>query len=188
MNPVERWAGVDLPSGRDVRVTGDIGDRVARGQRARKFRQPSVLRVSEGRRTGAFQLDADGKIVAARPALPARVARMPRAPGAGNELDQFTVTADEEVSGYPGARNSGVERVRLRVEAVGEEFDDARPAEFSRRQADVVDDEEFYRATGRAFVAVGRRYIANAFDDPSLRDARSYRQSDKPCFLETLAS
>jgi hypothetical protein len=47
--------------------------------------------------------------------------------------------------------------VRRRVEAVGKELDDAVTAEFARRQADVVDDEEIDRAAGGARIAVGRR-------------------------------
>jgi len=46
-----------------------------------------------------------------------------------------------------------------------------------------MDDEEVDRAAGGPLVAVGRRHIANAFDDPSFRDAQSYRQRDKPCLL-----
>jgi len=66
--------------------------------------------------------------------------------------------------------------VRGGIEPVGEQLHDAGPAEFPRRQADMMDDEENDRAARGAFVAIGRRHIANAFDDPFLRDAQSYRQ------------
>ena len=55
-------------------------------------------------------------------------------------------------------------------------LDDAGAAELARRQADGVDDDEINRAARGPLVAVGRRHIANAFDDPPFRDARSYRQ------------
>lgn len=66
--------------------------------------------------------------------------------------------------------------MRVWLQAVGEEVDDASAAEFSRRQADGVDDDEIDRAVRGPLVAVGRRHIVNAFDDPPFRDARSNRQ------------
>ena len=108
---------------------------------------------------------------------------MPRAPGAGNELDQYTVAADEEMSGYFRAGDGGIERVRPRVEAVGEEIDDAAAAELPRRQADVVDDEEVYRATRGPSIAVGRRNEPYAFNQTFVIDAQSLWRSDWGSFL-----
>ncbi|MNC87785.1 hypothetical protein D3C83_35420 [compost metagenome] len=92
---------------------------------------------------------------------------MPRAFRARHELDQPAVAAHQEVGGYFHARNGRVVRVRRGIQAVGEEFDDAVAAKLARRQADVMDDEEFDRAAGRPFVAVGRRNEPCAPDQPA---------------------
>jgi hypothetical protein len=87
-----------------------------------------------GRRVGnlvrAFELDADGKVVAAIAALPVRGPGMPCAVEATDELDQLTVAPDEEVRRDPKVRNRREVRVAAWLEAIGEEVDDAVAAEL----------------------------------------------------------
>ena len=64
--------------------------------------------------------------------------------------------------------------VRRRFEPVGKELDDTRAAEFSRRQADMVDDQELYRAAGRTFVAVRRRDVPGALYQSLVCETKSH--------------
>lgn len=87
---------------------------------------------------------------------------MPGALGAGDELNQLAVAADEEVAGDFEIFDGFVVGMFARVEPVGEEIDHARPAELIRRQADVVDDDQLDRAALRARVEIGRGDVARA--------------------------
>lgn len=98
----------------------DVPDRIARLDRAREDGKPPVLRVRERCCARAFELDADGKIIALRAPLPARLARVPRARAARHELVELSVAADQEVSGNFRARDRRVKRVRGGVKLVGE--------------------------------------------------------------------
>src|SRR5690349_1155337 len=97
--PVEGSARIGLATRRDIGMTRDIGDRVARRELAGQLGEARVLRVGVWHLAGAFELDAHGKVVAAHPSLPARLAGVPRALRARNELDQLAVATHEEMSG-----------------------------------------------------------------------------------------
>ena len=103
---------------------------------------------------------------------------MPSAPAARHELVERSVTADQEVSGDFRARDRRIKRVRGGVEPVGEQLHDARPAEFPRRQADVMDDEKIYRAARGALVAIGRRDEPGPFGQSLLIDTQCFRHRD----------
>src|SRR5512134_712335 len=166
---------IAFPPGCDIAVADDIPDRVARLQRSRETGEPSVLRGSKPRIVRAFELNADGEIVAARAPLPARVARVPRAAAARHELEKLAVATDEKVRGYLSARDRCVVRMRGGIEPVGEELGDARPAELPRRQADVMDNEEAHRASARSRVAVRRGDEGNACRQPLIVDNEGRR-------------
>lgn len=135
-------------------MADNIGYRIARLQCARQLRQARKLRIGESNLARAFHLDPDREIIAAGPALPARGASVPSALRARHELDESPVAANQEMRGNPELGQARVIRMSGRVEAVGEELDDAGAAERSRRQADVVDNEEVYRAAGGPLVAI----------------------------------
>jgi hypothetical protein len=80
---------------------------------------------------------------------------MPGALAAGHELHQFAVPADEEVGGNPQVVNPGVIGMRRRIQSIGEQLLDAIAAEFTGRQADVVDHHQADGLPRRARVAVG---------------------------------
>ena len=80
---------------------------------------------------------------------------MPRARAARHELVEFSVAADQKVGGNSRACDRRVERVRVGIEPVGEQLHDTGSAEFPRRQADMVDDEENDCAARGALVAIG---------------------------------
>ncbi len=64
-HPVEMRAGIGLASGRNIFVAGDVGNRVAVGDRGRQNRQRCVLSIAKIIDIAAFELDADREIIAA---------------------------------------------------------------------------------------------------------------------------
>src|SRR3981081_3371892 len=102
--PIERRTRVGLPALRNLAVTGDIDDRVPPAQRTRETREHRVLCGLVADIVGAFQLDADGEIVAVPPAAPRRRAGVPGAPRAGYELGERAVAADHEMRGNAQGR------------------------------------------------------------------------------------
>src|SRR5690606_25536076 len=95
--PIESRARVRLAAGRDVLVAPRGAQRIARAQHAGQLGQGSVLRVGVGQRIGAFQLDAQRKIVAALARAEARDAGMPGARLGGHELHDGAVAAHEKM-------------------------------------------------------------------------------------------
>ena len=75
----------------------------------------SILHVGKRYAIAALKLYADGKIVAARPALPAGFSRMPGPLFAGNELDDFAIPPDEEVSRNLEAAKSRIIGMSLEI-------------------------------------------------------------------------
>src|SRR5215471_20473194 len=74
--PVERGAGVGLASRRDIGVPYDVDDGVTAAQNQEKAAQGSVLRVRIRPIVNAFELDADGKVVASLATSPDGGARV----------------------------------------------------------------------------------------------------------------
>src|SRR6185436_18142014 len=102
------------------------------------FTQAAVLRVFERTVVDAFELDADGEVVAPLTPAPAGGAGVPGALVHRNELDQRAVAAHQEMRRHLERMNLAEIRVRLRIEAVGEQALDRVAAVLPRRQADRV--------------------------------------------------
>ena len=79
-------------------MTDDAPDGVGGAESLCELRQGFVLCVGKGLEVGTFELDTNGKIITALSALPLRGAGMPSALEAGNELKQFPVTANQEMT------------------------------------------------------------------------------------------
>lgn len=165
--PVERRAGVGLASRRDLAMADDIGDRVSGRNRLRQCTEIYVLGIFERLRVCAFDLYADRKIIAARAAAPRRFARVPCALGAGHELNNQAIAAHEKMRRHSTLGNRAEIRMRGGIETIRKKVDDPRPAEFSRRQADIVYDEELDRAAHRARIAVRRQNRQRALEESS---------------------
>jgi len=69
--PRETGAWVGLSFRRDIRVSGQRGDRVVGAHSSNQLDQPIVLEVFERQLVASFKLYADGEIVATWPPLPA---------------------------------------------------------------------------------------------------------------------
>ena len=128
---------------------------VARAQGGHQLAQRHVLLVGIGQGVGAFELDADGKVIAA---FAARVTRHARVPGAfvgGDELDEVAVAADEEMRRHAQPAQAFQPGMGAVVQRVQEQPGDFRPAELPGGQADVVQHEQRNLRARRPRVAVG---------------------------------
>ena len=98
-----------------------------------------VLFVGEGVIRVAFELDADGEIVASRPALKGALSRVPCRIVRIDELMDPTVPFDEKMGGYAKIPDGFERRMEPEIQMTGEKIDHVRGAEFSGRQADIMD-------------------------------------------------
>jgi len=130
---------------------------MAREERAGELDERVVLRLGEGNVVGAFELDADGEIVAALAPVPRRGACMPRAIVGRNVLAQLPVAANEEMRGDLESVDLPEVFVLPRIEAVLEERVDPGAPELARRQRDRMDHDELdARALGACIEVRGR--------------------------------
>ena len=118
----------------DVAVACHVTNAVMRGEHPQQSAEPTVLRGRVGCRVGALELDADRKVVAARAAAPGRLAGMPCAGTARDELQQRARATDQEVRRDAQAGDRREVRMGVGIEAAGEQSLDRVAAEPARRQ------------------------------------------------------
>lgn len=135
--------------------------------------QRGVLFVGIRLCVGAFQLNPNGKIVAARPTFKLRYASMPGAVVSGYKLHEAAIAADQEVSRHVQPTQLFQPRVRGVIQPVQEQVDNFRPAKDSRRQADIVDDQQIGLGVSGALIAMGRRL--DPYTGPDLEPAMSIK-------------
>lgn len=167
--PVEGRSRVGLTSGSNVGVPDEMSfgnGRIGPPESANQGRQAEILSRLVGHLVRAFQLDADGEVVATGSALEARQAGVPGPSMKGNELDDFAATPDKRVSRHLQPLNLAEERVYPGVQNVGEQVLDPRPAEFTRRQADAVNDNEINGAACGTVVRVGGWTTSGRLEQP----------------------
>lgn len=109
-------------------------------KRLRQSEQACVLRFGIATGVRAFELDADGEIVAPLAPKPLRVTRVPGAFVAGHKLQEFASAANQKVRGDAQLSDLGIIGMRLGVQPIGKKLDDRRAAKFPRRKADVMND------------------------------------------------
>src|SRR5690606_23900669 len=157
--PIKGGAGVGLAPRRDVAVPHDAR-RVNAGigllQHRQHCRQLLVLAAGIDDVVRAFQLNADGKIIAARPPAITGFAGMPGALRERHELHQFTVTPHQQVGRNPLFAQAMEIRVSGKIQIIGEKLLDMRPAKTARRQADAVHHDQVNRHPGWPGIMVGR--------------------------------
>jgi hypothetical protein len=101
-------------------VADDVAYRKCPAKHADQPGEHRVLRGGVGGVIGPFELDADGEVVAAFPALPGGYSGVPGPLEAADKLDELAVAPDQEVCRDLDARNGRVIRVGARIEPVGE--------------------------------------------------------------------
>src|SRR3989338_723904 len=137
--PVEARPGIGLASRCDVAVAHYGLNRIAVSQLIEQTVEGQVLGLFKCLLITTLEFNADGKVVAALPPPPTGHAGMPGPPRTGDELDQFAVATHEKMGRNPQSLYLAEIRMHLGIEAIGEQLDDARSAEFVGRQADGVD-------------------------------------------------
>ena len=135
-----------------------------RAQQSREFGKSHVLRVLERQFVAAFEFDAERKIIALLPVLPAGNSGMPGALCAGHKLDQFAIASDQEMRRYSEGADGRKIGMGAGVEGIGEQTQDIVAAELRRRQADRMDDDQLNGFAGRAVVVIGRDDAAGSTD------------------------
>jgi hypothetical protein len=173
--PIECRARIGFSARGDILVTGEVGDRVTAAQRPGESGQDTILGSLVVQRVGAFQLDADGEIVALLPAPPRRSAGMPRPAFAGYKLRQRAVAPDQEMRGNPQLPDRGEVGMRAGVETVGEQLRDRSPPELTRRQGNVMHHEQRDLGAGWAIIAIGRGQL---YGGPHLAGAVDHKAAD----------
>jgi len=122
-------------------MTGNVANRKRRihgadGTDCRRKLPVLIIGVAFFVRT--LEFDAQGKIIATRAPSKSGVSCVPGTAVKGNELHYRTVTPNQQVRRYLQAANLLEIRVRIPVQAIGEQLLDFWPAVATGRQADAV--------------------------------------------------
>lgn len=136
-------------------MSGDIAHRVLLGNGGAQLLKRLVLRRLKTQAFQAFELDANGVIIAALAPSPLADAGMPGPVVAADELPDLSLARDEEVGRNLQATNALVVRMGVPVQLIGEQLLDCACAELARRQADGVNDDQVYLRRFRAWTEVG---------------------------------
>ena len=134
--PVETRTGVLFASRGNVFVASNMGNGIVRGNRPCELRQRGILRGRKGRAFKPFEFNANGIVIALAASTPARLARMPGAIVATDELQNFAGAPHHEMGRHLQTADLLEIGVRVKVERVGEQLLDLRAAIFTGRQAD----------------------------------------------------
>ncbi|CAK0767471.1 hypothetical protein CCP4SC76_4750017 [Gammaproteobacteria bacterium] len=146
-------AMADHARGRDGRKTLDKG--------SSDLNQGVVLSGGKGFVIAAFQLDADGEIIAVVAAIKSGSSGVPGALEERYKLHHLAVTPDQQVRGDAQRGNDGKVGVRRGVQVIEKKGLDPGAAVLSRRQADVVNDQEVDRHARWSFTLIGRFHSAD---------------------------
>lgn len=110
--PVEERARVGLATGSNIRMTGDVLDRVMRPDGSGDGDQTLVLRRFEWHAVATLELDADREVVTAFPAGPARYAGMPGTCIGRDKLHYQAVAPNKKVRRKSLTGDSAIVRMR----------------------------------------------------------------------------
>src|SRR3569623_1946271 len=156
--PSKLRPGVGLPSRRNVAVAYDtVGGNggIVLLQRTGDGGEHGILAVAVGLVIAAFELDADGKVIAALTSGKTGWACMPGAAVERNILHHLAVATNQHMRGDTQRGDALEIGVGRRFQLVGEQRVDPRTAEFSRRQADAVDHQQLDGAARGPLILIG---------------------------------
>ena len=143
--PVEVRARIGFASWRDFVVAdhrAPVDARIAGNQGVDDGRENAILPIRVTGVVRAFELDADGKVVAAGAAAPVRYAGVPRAAIKGDELHDPASATHEKVGGDADPLQVGQAWIGATVQGVAKEPRDGTGAEFARGQGNTVDNDQ----------------------------------------------
>lgn len=139
-----------------------IDARIANQQRAQHFAQRCVLGIFVGHGVCAFELDADGEVVAAPAASIAGSAGVPGSARKRNELGHGAGAVDEGMGRHPQPFQISQARVRGAIKLVAEQGLDGAIAKLPRRKRDAMHDDEGDVVGVRASILIRRWRPARA--------------------------
>jgi len=161
-------------------MSGHIGEPVAALQGHSQLRQSSILGMLKGHKVTAFELDTDGKIIAALTPMKARHAGMPGARIGRNELYYLAIAPNQEMRRYPQGAQLIKIRVGIEIERIAEQRLDKRPAELAWRQTDIVNDQQLGRHLDGTGIHIRRRLTSRLPAPAVIIDLKS-RNSSAGC-------
>lgn len=167
--PIERRTRIGLAAGRDVAMPDDRrsfqrGERRAQGPN--DIAKRIVLRVRIVISVCSFEFNTNREIITAIAIVETGLTSVPGPQVQRYILHDLTVAFDQQMTRDPGIDDFRKVRMLAGIEGVGEQMVDLRSAKLAGRQRDPVDDDQLGFAVGRPLVAVGRRYLARAVDEP----------------------
>ena len=164
--PLKARTGIGFAPRRNITVADHRFNRIAATQVGKQLVERQVLGILEGKLVTTLEFDADGEVVAILSTQPGRNTGMPGTAGAGNELDQFAVTANKEMGRNPQVLYFTKIVMRLGIETIGKQLNDSRSAEFAGRQTDGVDDDQSDRFIRGPLITVQRWHPTRAGQPP----------------------
>ncbi len=148
--PIKKRARISLATRSDItmpdQTTGTV--RIMLPQCFYHSCQHFILSIIERLLITAFQLDADGEIIAVLAPQILRAAGMPGALIKGHELNDLAITPDQQMCRHLKLMNLGEVRMRIRRKLSQKKLLDIRAAKLAWWQADVVNDRERHLAMG----------------------------------------
>jgi len=124
-----------------------------------------VLTIRVGCLVVSLQFDTDREIVAAVAATKPRRTSVPGPVSKWHELNQFTVSAYQQMSRHLESADTGKILVCVPVQPIHEQVLDLGPAELSGWQADTMDDQQIGLRTLGPVIAIGARAKSSLLDE-----------------------
>ena len=141
-------------------MAGQVSNRVVLQQGGTHAGQGFVLRFFEHPAVDAFELNANGVVVAVVASAVAGCTGMPGTLVATDKLAQVPIAADEKVRGHLHAFDAFEIRMRVPIQRIGEQALDLVTAKLPGWQADGVDHDKVNPRVYRAWTEIGRGYPA----------------------------
>jgi hypothetical protein len=168
--PIECRTRIRFASGRNITVTYQPVRRQSRvgvTEGGHDVRKALVLDGFVRQAVGPFELHTDRKIIASGAAIVVRLTRVPGAISEFDKLRQFAVARHQKVRRDPQFSDLGKIRVHMGRQRIREQPFDPGSAEFPRRQADAVHDDQLRLHAGRTRIEVWRGDLPGALHQPA---------------------
>ena len=122
--PVKPGPRISLAFGGNVLMADQTLNRIAPADRFEQAPQAHILSRLESQTLQAFELDANGEIIAVAASCPSRSTRMPSATATRHKLNKLTITPDQKVSRHLQALKRLKFNMCQRVQAIVEQVVD----------------------------------------------------------------
>lgn len=142
---------------------------IASNERLDQTAEPLILHCGIWNVVCALDFNSDGKVVATTHPAPGRQAGMPCPLLCAHKLDQRTFSLQKKMCRDLDSGDLGKKRMPMRRKPVSKELLNIRSTENSRRQADIVDNDQAQWHPNRTHIGVGRHAPARISMPPGRR-------------------